>query len=148
MREPDVEAVLREINGYDVATGAPVSTASASSRRRLHGLRLLDLLGHLRRRRQPGPAARARRHDEAGGPSRPSGRWAWPANRRMLYNRASADPAGKPWSERKKYVWWDAAEGRWTGYDVPDFPADKRPATARRRTPRAWTRSRATTRSS
>ena len=33
--------------------------------------------------------------------------WAWPANRRMLYNRASADPDGEPWSERKRYVWWD-----------------------------------------
>lgn len=31
--------------------------------------------------------------------------WAWPANRRILYNRASADPEGRPWSERKKYVW-------------------------------------------
>ena len=38
--------------------------------------------------------------------------WAWPANRRILYNRASADPEGRPWSERKKYVWWDADEGR------------------------------------
>jgi formate dehydrogenase major subunit len=54
--------------------------------------------------------------------------WAWPANRRMLYSRASADPQGRPWSERKKYVWWDEAEGRWTGEDVPDFAASKPPA--------------------
>ncbi len=40
--------------------------------------------------------------------------WAWPANRRILYNRASADPHGAPWSERKRYVWWDAGEGKWT----------------------------------
>src|SRR5438132_2622848 len=33
----------------------------------------------------------------------------WPANRRILYNRASADPQGRPWSERKKYIWWDEA---------------------------------------
>jgi hypothetical protein len=32
----------------------------------------------------------------------------WPANRRILYNRASADPSGKPWSEKKKLIWWDA----------------------------------------
>ncbi len=54
--------------------------------------------------------------------------WAWPANRRILYNRASADPGGRPWSERKKYVWWDEKEGRWTGEDIPDFPATTAPS--------------------
>jgi formate dehydrogenase major subunit len=53
--------------------------------------------------------------------------WVWPANRRILYNRASADPDGKPWSERKRYIWWDAAEGQWTGSDVPDFVPDREP---------------------
>jgi formate dehydrogenase major subunit len=51
--------------------------------------------------------------------------WAWPANRRQLYNRASADPDGKPWSERKALVWWDGE--KWTGHDVPDFPPDTAP---------------------
>ena len=58
----------------------------------------------------------------------PEWAWAWPANRRLLYNRASADPEGKPWSERKAYVWWDAAAGKWTGHDVPDFPVNKAPS--------------------
>jgi len=53
--------------------------------------------------------------------------WAWPANRRMLYNRASADPEGRPWSKRKRYVWWDEVAGRWTGEDVADFVAAMRP---------------------
>ncbi|MPY99705.1 MAG: molybdopterin-dependent oxidoreductase [Actinophytocola sp.] len=53
--------------------------------------------------------------------------WAWPENRRILYNRASADPDGKPWSERKRYVWWDAEKGKWTSPDVPDFEATKPP---------------------
>jgi formate dehydrogenase major subunit len=53
--------------------------------------------------------------------------WAWPANRRILYNRASADPEGNPWSERKRYVWWDADKGKWTGEDVADFKADMPP---------------------
>jgi formate dehydrogenase major subunit len=53
--------------------------------------------------------------------------WAWPLNRRILYNRASADPDGKPWSERKRLVWWDPAEKKWTGEDNPDFLADKPP---------------------
>jgi formate dehydrogenase major subunit len=54
--------------------------------------------------------------------------WAWPANRRILYNRASADPDGKPWSQRKAYVWWDEDEQKWTGHDVPDFEATKPPS--------------------
>ncbi|RKQ36816.1 formate dehydrogenase [Kocuria tytonis] len=53
--------------------------------------------------------------------------WAWPANRRILYNRASADPQGKPWSERKKLVWWDEENHTWTGKDNPDFPLDREP---------------------
>jgi formate dehydrogenase major subunit len=51
----------------------------------------------------------------------------WPYNRRVLYNRASADPEGRPWSERKKLVWWDADKGEWTGYDNPDFEKTKPP---------------------
>jgi formate dehydrogenase major subunit len=53
--------------------------------------------------------------------------WAWPANRRILYNRASADPDGNPWSEGKRLIWWDEAKGKWTGEDVPDFEETKRP---------------------
>ena len=57
--------------------------------------------------------------------------FAWPANRRTLYNRASADPEGRPWSERKKLIWWDAAAGKWTGPDVLDFEPTSRPTTGR-----------------
>jgi formate dehydrogenase major subunit len=53
--------------------------------------------------------------------------WAWPANRRLLYNRASADPDGNPWSERKRLVWWDAEQKKWTGTDTPDFDEEKPP---------------------
>jgi formate dehydrogenase major subunit len=54
--------------------------------------------------------------------------WAWPGDRRILYNRASAAPDGTPWSERKKYVWWDAEKGEWASLgDNPDFEPDKPP---------------------
>ena len=58
----------------------------------------------------------------------PEWAWAWPSNRRLLYNRASADPNGKPWSERKRYVWWDGRKKKWTGEDVPDFEEKKAPS--------------------
>jgi formate dehydrogenase major subunit len=64
---------------------------------------------------------------------RPEGRYghgwgyAWPSDRRILYNRASARPDGKPWSERKKLVWWDEAKREWTGFDTPDFTKTKAP---------------------
>ena len=127
IREPDVEAVMKEINGYDVATGRPVSTfselrsdGSTACGCWIYSGIFADGVNQARRR-EPGDL------DKEGGHVSPEWAWAWPANRRKLYNRASADPAGRPWSERKKYVWWDAAEGRWTGYDVPDFPPDKAP---------------------
>ncbi|MGH3245519.1 MAG: molybdopterin dinucleotide binding domain-containing protein, partial [Trebonia sp.] len=54
--------------------------------------------------------------------------WAWPSNRRILYNRASADPDGRPWSERKAYVWWDDEQRRWAGHDNPDIELTKPPS--------------------
>src|SRR5881397_280908 len=53
--------------------------------------------------------------------------FSWPSDRRIIYNRASASPTGEPWSERKKLIWWDQAQRKWTGIDVPDFPVGKSP---------------------
>jgi len=50
--------------------------------------------------------------------------WSWPANRRVLYNRASADATGKPWDETRAPIRWQ--DGRWKG-DVPDYRADAAP---------------------
>jgi formate dehydrogenase major subunit len=52
--------------------------------------------------------------------------WSWPANRRILYNRASCDPQGKPFDPQRKLIAWDGK--RWSGADVPDFKADETPA--------------------
>jgi formate dehydrogenase major subunit len=53
--------------------------------------------------------------------------WSWPANRRVLYNRASCDPSGKPWDAERKQIWWSESSQLWVGNDVPDFKADSPP---------------------
>jgi formate dehydrogenase major subunit len=111
--EPDAELVLKEINGYTVADGEPVpgfDELEADGSTACGCWIYSGVYG--------GGENKARRRGEVWG-------WAWPADRRILYNRASADPDGKPWSERKKLIWWDGE--RWTGHDVPDFPVDKPP---------------------
>ena len=57
----------------------------------------------------------------------PNWAWSWPMNRRVLYNRASCDLSGKPWDPDRSQVWWNAAQKRWVGNDVPDFKADSDP---------------------
>ena len=47
--------------------------------------------------------------------------WAWPLNRRILYNRASADPQGNPWDPKRQLLKWDGT--KWTGWDIPDYSA-------------------------
>ncbi len=121
--EPDAEAVLAEVNGFG-PDGAPLASplelkADGSTRCGCWiycgvyagGVNQAD-------RRKPGSEQSW---------VAPEWGWAWPSNRRILYNRAAADLQGRPWSERKALVWWDEAGGRWTGHDVPDFPVTKRP---------------------
>ncbi|MBB2893204.1 formate dehydrogenase major subunit [Flexivirga oryzae] len=125
--EPDGEAVLLEINGRfrtGEKAGQPLSTfnemradGSTDGGCWIYTGVYADGVNQADRRK-PG-------HSQS--PVAPEWGWAWPANRRILYNRASADPQGRPWSERKKYVWWDEDLGKWTGDDVPDFPVDRAP---------------------
>jgi len=68
-------------------------------------------------------------------PSDPSGlgihqnwAWSWPANRRVLYNRASCNLQGKPWDSSRRQVWWSETAQKWVGNDVPDFKADSNPS--------------------
>jgi formate dehydrogenase major subunit len=53
--------------------------------------------------------------------------FAWPANRRILYNRASCDPSGKPWDPKRKLISWNAKDKKWGGADIPDFKIDSAP---------------------
>lgn len=122
--EPEIEAVVREINGYDLTTGALVPDFGALRDDGSTSCGCWIYSGIY-----PAPGRNLARARQADAYVSPDWGFAWPANRRTLYNRASARPDGAPWSERKRYLWWDAAQGRWTGYDVPDFPARKPPDT-------------------
>jgi formate dehydrogenase major subunit len=57
----------------------------------------------------------------------PNWAWSWPMNRRVLYNRASCDANGKPWDASRAQIWWNDAQKKWVGNDVPDFKADSAP---------------------
>jgi formate dehydrogenase major subunit len=121
-REPSAEEVLREINGYRTANGAPVGGFAelADDGSTACGCWIYSGVWP-----EPGRNRAAERDPK--GPYGHGWGWAWPADRRILYNRASADPDGRPWSEKKRLVWWDEQAGRWTGLDTPDFPAQKAP---------------------
>ncbi len=71
--------------------------------------------------------ARRGTEDPSGQGIYPNWAWSWPANRRVLYNRASCDPSGKPWDAERKQVWWNEAAQLWVGNDVPDFKPDSHP---------------------
>ncbi|HIZ36375.1 MAG TPA: molybdopterin-dependent oxidoreductase [Candidatus Ruania gallistercoris] len=125
--EPDPKAVLAEINGSVLTGDEAGQPLSSYTQLRADGSTAAGCWIYTgvyadgvnqTARRKPG--------DEQNQTALEWG-WAWPANRRILYNRASADPQGKPWSERKKHIWWDAENGAWTGLDVPDFVADRAP---------------------
>lgn len=123
-REPKVSNVLKEINGWTIADHRQLpqiqnlkndgSTACGAwiycgvypeeDRNRADERAPKDLLGH-------------------------GWGFAWPNDCRIIYNRASARPDGKPWSERKKLVWWDEDKKEWTGLDNADFKKDLAPTT-------------------
>ena len=52
--------------------------------------------------------------------------WSWPANRRVMYNRASCDLSGKPFNPERKLIAWNGKA--WTGFDTPDYKLDEDPA--------------------
>ncbi len=120
--EPVVEEIIGEINGYRTADRTLVS-----------GYRDLKNDGStacgcwIYSGVMPAPNENKARNRQPKGRYGHGWGYAWPSDRRILYNRASARPDGKPWSERKALVWWDADQKKWTGHDNPDFTQDKAP---------------------
>lgn len=125
--EPDGEAVLAEINGYHVGGSDARKPLSSYTEMRADGSTAGGCWIYTGVYADATNQAARRVPHGGDSPSQREWGWAWPADRRILYNRASADPDGKPWSDRKRLVWWDERTGRWTGDDVPDFVADRAP---------------------
>ncbi|GAA4390828.1 molybdopterin-dependent oxidoreductase [Tsukamurella soli] len=125
---PDPEAVLSEINGYYVTGPDAGRNLTSYTQMKADGSTAGGCWIYTGV--YAGAVNQAARRTPQGGPglTQSDWGWVWPADRRILYNRASADPEGRPWSERKKYMWWDETAGRWAGPDVPDFPVDRAPS--------------------
>jgi formate dehydrogenase major subunit len=139
--EPSAELVLKEINGY------------AWDGRSLLGAKPLNTFNDLKDDGSTACGAWIYTGIYADGKNHAANRqgddwvalgwgFAWPANRRLMYNRASADPEGNPWPKEARlaqlyptptgerlrgYVYWDPIKKRWVGLDVPDFVPTKPP---------------------
>ncbi len=119
--DPDVEEILQEINGRTIADGRLVDSylalqddGSTACGCWIYSGVFANGINRANRREPHGPYGHG---------------WgfAWPADHRILYNRASARPDGRPWSDRKRLLWWDEEKREWTGNDVADFTKTKAP---------------------
>ena len=127
--EPDPRKLLKELNGY--LSDDPARHVASFGDLKDDGSTTCASWIYCGVFPAPGQNRAASRQPDPPGVRGAQLNWgfAWPANRRLMYNRASADPQGRPWSERKKWVWWDEAQKKWVGYDVPDFATTKAPST-------------------
>jgi formate dehydrogenase major subunit len=124
-REPSAEAVLKEINGYFTVNGDALPTYEKLQSDGSTACGCWIYCGVFAN--EENQAARRKPHWEQEEMASEWG-WAWPENRRIIYNRASADSEGNPWSERKRYLWWNEEESKWeTTGDNPDTADTKSP---------------------
>ncbi len=115
-REPTLVELAKEINGADLSTGSLLSSfgelkddGTTASGNWLYCGSFTEDGNQMARRGTADPTGLGMHHDWA---------WSWPLNRRVLYNRASADSEGRPWDEQRSGISWNGQ--RWIG-DVPDY---------------------------
>jgi formate dehydrogenase major subunit len=129
--KPELDEIAQEINGKDLTTGKRLETFAKLEDDGTTAAGDWIYTGHypetgnLTRRRDgvQDPA----KNDPTGMGFYPNWAWSWPVNRRVLYNRASADPQGRPWDPNRPGIRWDAAAHLWVG-DVPDYPPTADPS--------------------
>lgn len=135
--EPSPAELAREMNGYavtDLADPADPTRTVATAGQQLPGFAALRDDGSTAcgcwifsgsYTEQGNMMARRDNTDPDGVGLYPNWTFSWPANRRILYNRASSDVSGRPWDETRPLIQWNGE--RWAGYDVPDIPPTSRP---------------------
>jgi formate dehydrogenase major subunit len=132
--KPELDEIAQEVNGRDLVTGKRLATFAAlkddgtTSAGDWIYTGSYPESGNLMKRRDgvQDPA----KNDPTGMGFYPNWAWSWPLNRRVLYNRASADLDGKPWDPKRPGIQWNGQ--KWVG-DVPDYPPAMNP-----KDPKAW----------
>jgi formate dehydrogenase major subunit len=132
--KPELEEIAKEINGKNLTTG--LQMASFALLKDDGTTTAGDWIytgaypeaGNLAKRRKG--IEDPKTNDPTGMGFYPNWGFSWPLNRRVLYNRASADLTGKPWDPKRPGILWNGTA--WTG-DVPDYPATMDP-----KDPKAW----------
>src|SRR5206468_1981297 len=132
---PALAEVAREINGQALADVTdPATSTTINAGQQLPGFSYLrddgsTLCGNWLYSgswtESGNQMARRGTEDPSGLGVYPNWAWSWPANRRVLYNRASCDASGKPWDSERRQVWWNESAARWVGNDVHDLPAHR-----------------------
>jgi formate dehydrogenase major subunit len=132
--KPDFDEIAQEVNGKVIASGVRLATfaklqddGSTSAGNWIY-TGFYPPKGNLAKRRDG--VQDPKKNDPTGLGFYPNWAWSWPLNRRVLYNRASADLAGKPWDPKRPGIVWNGA--KWVG-DVPDYPPKMSPTD-----PKAW----------
>jgi formate dehydrogenase major subunit len=133
-RKPTLDELAQEVNGKDLTSGKRLATfaalkddGSTSSGNWIYA-GSYGPKGNFTRRRDgvQDPA----KNDPTGMGFYPNWAWSWPVNRRVLYNRASADVHGHAWDPKRPGIVWNGS--KWVG-DVPDYPPTMSPDD-----PKAW----------
>jgi len=137
-KNPALSEVLREINGKTLVDAEdPTTKTQLRANQQLPGFSWLKDDGTTSCgnwiysgafTEQGNMTARRDVSDPSGLGVHPNWAWSWPANRRVMYNRASCDLEGKPWDASRRQVWWSETQQKWVGNDVPDFQSDSKPA--------------------
>jgi formate dehydrogenase major subunit len=132
--KPTLDEIAREVNGRDLIAGKRLASfallkddGTTTAGNWIYTGSYPET-GNLAKRRQG--IDDPKKNDPTGLGFYPNWAWSWPLNRRVLYNRASADLAGKPWDPSRAGIQWNGS--KWVG-DVPDYPATMDPAD-----PNAW----------